>query len=218
MSRRRVADERRKEIIAGLYECLESVGYQELTIKSIARAANVSYGALHYFFKNKKEIVFAFVEDYTREAEDRFRKSVVDIESAPARLKAMVSFLVQEMVLKSKINKVFLNLHHMACCDDDIRGCMRRCHEAYRRGIREVIEYGIRRGEFPKIDTATFAFLMVGTVEGVSLQISMNPELLNVKKVEKLFYHVARRLLIGEETLSHLSRLAGEEPLKNLLR
>ncbi|MBI4832886.1 MAG: TetR/AcrR family transcriptional regulator, partial [Candidatus Lindowbacteria bacterium] len=175
MTRRRIADERRKEIVAGFYECLASNGYHEVTIKDIAKAANVSHGALHYFFSSKKDLVFAFVEDYIREEKIRFESYTAPVESAWKRLEAMILFLVQEMILSSKINKVFLNLHHMACCDEDIRKCILRSHCEYRKIIRDVAEYGISRGEFPSVDVEDFAFLFAGIIEGVSLQLSMNP-------------------------------------------
>ncbi|MBI5118236.1 TetR/AcrR family transcriptional regulator [Candidatus Poribacteria bacterium] len=205
MTRRKVAEERRKEIIAGLYACLATKGYQEVTIKDIAKAANVSYGALHYFFESKKDIVFAFVEDFIREEEIRFQNKLAPVESAWERLETMVAVLAEEMILNRTTNKVFLNLHHMGCCDEDIRRCMVHCHCEYRKVIQDAVDYGISRGEFPSTDSERLAFLLVGIVEGVSLQLSIDPDLYDDKSVKMYLFEAAQRLLVSENTVKSLS-------------
>jgi AcrR family transcriptional regulator len=192
VTRRRIAEQRRKEILLSLYECLSSAPYHEITIKDIAKAANVSYGSLHYYFESKKDIVQAFVEEFVADHEAIFQNQAGTLVSAWDRLRKMVSFLSEEMIFNQKTNKVFLNLYHMGCHDEEIRQCMIRSYKEFRNVIADIIRYGISRGEFTTLDPDEFALFFVGTVEGLYLQETIHPGLCNKQRVEEVLNAIAR--------------------------
>jgi AcrR family transcriptional regulator len=150
---------------------------------------------LHYYFESKKDIVSAFVEEFVAEHETMFQSHAGSIESPWERLRKLVSFLSQEMIFNQKTNKVFLNLYHMGCHDEDIRQCLIRSYEQFRRIVRETVEYGISRGEFVKVDPKEFALFYVGLVEGLYLQETIHPGLCNRERVERLLFESARSYL-----------------------
>jgi AcrR family transcriptional regulator len=198
MARNKLAHIRKKEIIAGFYECLSRTGHEQITIKDIAKAANVSYGVMHYYFANKKEIVLALVEDYVRQQEILFEDLVSPIDSPWERLEKLVSLSVDRFIFDQKTNMVFLNLYQMACNDKDIRHSLMSGYEHFRKVIRDIVEYGISRGQFKKVDSGKFSLFFVGCVEGIFLQISMNPTLCARKTVRDILYESAR-LWLGAE-------------------
>ncbi|MBI4830876.1 MAG: TetR/AcrR family transcriptional regulator [Candidatus Lindowbacteria bacterium] len=206
MTRRKVAEERRKEIIAGLYECLASTGYEEISIKDIAKAAKVSHGALHYYFKSKKDIVFAFVEEFVKEEEARFNGLVTSVDSAWGRLDALIAFLTEDMIFDKKANTVFFNLYHMGCHDDDIRRCLVGSYSHMRNLIRDTVEYGISRGEFPAVDSEKLAFILTGVVDGFSLQLSMDPNLCDKDTAKQRLYEIVVLLFANEERKQEIPR------------
>ena len=192
MSRNKIADIRKKEIIAGFYECLSKAGHEQITIKDIAKAANVSYGVMHYYFTSKKEIVLALVDDYVRQQEILFQNFISPIDSPWERLKKLVSLSVERFIFDQKTNMVFLNLYQMACNDKDIRRSLMMGYEHFRNAVRDIVEYGISRGQFKKVDPGKVALSFVGHVEGIFLQVAMDPTLCDQKMVETLLYDNAR--------------------------
>jgi len=192
MARRKIADQRRQEIIMGLYECLAANGHEQVTIKDIAKAAHVSYGSLHYYFKNKKEIIFALVEDFVKQNEDILQSLISPIESPWERLRTIVSFLIREFVFDQRTSNVFLNLYQMGCHDEDIRRCLMGSYSHFRKAIQEIVEYGISREQFAHVDAHEFSLLFVSSVEGFYLQVAMDPRLCEQKTVERLIYENAR--------------------------
>jgi TetR/AcrR family transcriptional repressor of bet genes len=192
MARRKIADQRRQEIIAGLYDCLATHGHEQVTIKDIAKAAHVSYGSLHYYFKNKKEIIFALVEDFVKQNEQIIQNLISPIESPWERLRTITSFLIREFVFDQRISNVFLNLYQMGCHDDDIRRCLMGSYAHFRKAIRDIVEYGISREEFSHVDPEEFALLFVSSIEGFYLQIAMDPTLCEQETVERIIYENAR--------------------------
>ena len=195
MTRKRIADERRQQIIDGLYECLACAGHEKTTIKDIARAAGVSYGVIHYYFDNKKEIVLALVEDYVKRHENLWGTLVNPADSAWERLRKMVSLAVDRFVFEQKTNMVFLNLYQMASSDDDIRNCLMSSYEHFRKAVRDILEYGISSGQFADTSPERFDILFVGLIEGVFLQVAMESGLCDKEEIEHLIYETCRRQL-----------------------
>ena len=62
MGRKNIQQERRLQIIKALNRCLLKKPYRDTTIKDIALEAGVNHGMLHYYFKDKEEILLNFVD------------------------------------------------------------------------------------------------------------------------------------------------------------
>jgi AcrR family transcriptional regulator len=107
MAKGDIAKRRREQIIEGLYMCLATKGHEQVTVRDIARAANVSYGALHYYFADKKEIMLALVDDYVRQHEEMFEGVAA---SSLGSVSAMVSIATKELFLTNGRSS-FLNLY-----------------------------------------------------------------------------------------------------------
>jgi AcrR family transcriptional regulator len=55
-------EETRERIVQAAYEVLAREGYDATSIKDIAAAAGVAAGLVHYYFKNKEDLVLAAIE------------------------------------------------------------------------------------------------------------------------------------------------------------
>ena len=58
MTARKASDEKAKLILQAAGKVLMRQGYARTTIKEVAAEAGVSRGLLHYYFKNKEEMLF----------------------------------------------------------------------------------------------------------------------------------------------------------------
>jgi len=192
MAKGDIAKLRRKQIMDGLYECLATKGHEQVTVKDIARAANVSYGALHYYFSDKKEIMLALVEDFARQHEEMFEGIAGSAACPWERLRIMVSVATQEMVFDKRTAKVFLNLYQIGCNNEEVRKSLSGSYNHFRQTVQRVIEYGISQGKFAKVDPKEAALLIVGIIEGLYLQLTMDPSLCDKDTADKLLYEAAR--------------------------
>lgn len=195
MARKKIAPERKKEIVAGLYKCLANTGHEQVTIKDIAKAANLSYGSLHYYFDSKKSIMFAVVEEFAQSHEKLFEEHVRRVESAWEQIRLGLSFAVEHFVVDPEASAFFLNLYQMALSDQEMRNVAVGIFGRLRSIFREVIEYGISRGEFIDVDPEISAFLLTGCFEGMWIQVAMDPDLYGREEIENILFETARRHL-----------------------
>jgi len=202
MARKKIAPERKKEIIAGLYKCLANAGHEQVSVKDIAKAANLSRGVIHYYFDSKKDIMLALVDNFIARNESLFQGVIAPIEPAWERLQAFISLSVERLVLDPEATMFFLNIYQMAMNDSDVREGAKSSYWHLREAISNIVEYGISRGEFVQVDPRRFAFYLAGCIEGMWLQVSMDPNLYDRETIANILCENARVQLIKAEEVA----------------
>ena len=90
MARPSNTEHRRQEIVNGLMQTMADKGYEKASIQSIAKAAGLSPGLIHYHFKTKQEILVELTAQLSQIAQDRFAAKVEEVSSPMERLNAYI--------------------------------------------------------------------------------------------------------------------------------
>lgn len=90
MSRKSNTEQRRNEITAGLLKAMAVHGYEKATIQSIAAAAGLAPGLIHYHFKTKNEILLHLARTLAAVGRARFLALAEQARTPEARLRAYV--------------------------------------------------------------------------------------------------------------------------------
>jgi AcrR family transcriptional regulator len=170
MPRKIVAPQRRREIIEALFQCLADSGHETVTVKDIARRAELHYGVIHYYFKSKDEIVSAMADFIIAKYEQLLLDQIRRSASATEKLEVAINFLVDEFIFNRRLNRVFYNLVQMAFERAMVQDALRRQLRVYRGHIKEVLEEGTATGEFHVRDSERTATVIVALIEGMALQ------------------------------------------------
>jgi len=83
-------EERRLQIMGGLQIAMAEKGYDKASIQSIAKAAGLSSGLIHYHFKSKQEILVALINSLNTAAQDRFTAFQEKANTPTERLHAYI--------------------------------------------------------------------------------------------------------------------------------
>ena len=87
-------EERRREIIETAGRLFLENGFDKTQVSDIAKGMNIAQGLVYHYFKSKAEILYAVVEELSREQIAATEKALADIEgSALSRLSALLSNL-----------------------------------------------------------------------------------------------------------------------------
>lgn len=203
MSSETGSDRRSREILRAACTCLSERGYASTTISEIAAQAGVSRGLLHYYFKNKEELLAEAVringEASLRQIADIFARS----ESLPDLASGLTS------ILRSMITgaPTFLNLglECWAVCResqviaDELRRLYDQARGAFQKGLEEAVERGVID---PGIPPDGLAALLVGVTDGLALQFLLKPELAAEERTWEAVEMAATALLRGNESTS----------------
>ena len=107
MSRKPVQQERRRQIVAALHQCLLVKPYDKTSIKDIAAAAGLNHGMLHYYFKSKDDILIHYIkfiiEKYRAMFDRRLEERGRAVDTPETFLTACFDFMYHRITLNRYI-------------------------------------------------------------------------------------------------------------------
>src|SRR5881628_75459 len=194
-----VAPLRREQIVRATIRCLARDGYAGLTMKKVARAAGVSQGILHYYFADKRAILVAALAAVTADLDRRVATAQARGSREPrARLRALITACLRLAVEEREFWIVFVEFWGEMMHDRRLREINAALYERMRRLIGAVVAQGVRAGTFRRVDVLRAAAVILGLVDGVSLQLTFDPAAFSVADATRFCGDAVLRYLARE--------------------
>ncbi len=191
---------RRAQIVRATIRCLAQDGYARLTMKNVAREAGVSQGILHYYFRDKREILAAALE--TVAADLNRGVAVAQARGARdprARLAAVVRACLDVAVEQREVWVVFIEFWGEMPHDRRLREINAAVYARARAALGALVQDGVRAGVFRNVRPADAAAVILALVDGVSLQLTFEPDAMPAARAARLVdAAIARYLAPGE--------------------
>jgi AcrR family transcriptional regulator len=143
-------------------------GYAATSVRDIARALDIRGASLYSHVASKEEVLLAIVERAATAFEasaDRGVASTVE-ETAAARLEALVRAHVQVITAEPELASVFVNEWRHLSAQRRQLILVRR--DAYQQRFQDLIEAGIKSGEFAPTDPALAATFILTALNGIA--------------------------------------------------
>jgi len=176
-----VAPRRRAQIVHATIRCLARAGYSGLTMKTVAREAGVSQGILHYYFADKRAILVAALDAVTADLDRRVADAQArGARDARARLRALVTACLRLALEEREFWVVFVEFWGEMMHDARLREINAALYRRMRRQIGALVAEGIRAGTFRRVDTVQAAAVILALLDGVSLQLTFEPQAFSV--------------------------------------
>src|SRR5690242_20664070 len=171
-------------------------------MKQVAREAGVSQGILHYYFADKRAMLAATLEVVARDLDRRVAAAQSRTGRDPrARLRALVRACLEVAVGRPEYWIVFVEFWGEMLHDRRLRDLNTEVYARTRRLIARLIAEGIRAGRFRAVDPARAAAVVLGLVDGLSLQLTFDPEAFGLAEAARLCDEaLARYLSVGERS------------------
>jgi AcrR family transcriptional regulator len=190
---------RREQIVRATIRCLARDGYTRLTMKRVAREAGVSQGSLHYYFADKRAMLAATLEVVARDLDRRVAAAQSRTGRDPrARLRALVRACLEVAVRRPEYWVVFVEFWGEMLHDRRLRDLNTEVYARTRRLIGRLIAEGVRAGRFRAVEPARAAAVVLGLVDGLSLQLTFDPEAFSVAEATRFCDDALGRYLARE--------------------
>lgn len=163
------ADERRDQILAAVLSCLGEGGFDAISMRAVAHGAGVPLGSLHYYFRNKEEMVGAAL---ARTVDDTIAGIIagVDESAAPrARLRTLVVEAMPRLCADPTLVPVYIGFWSWCQKVPERRALYHRVSESVHARLRMLVEQGAAAGDFHPGDAAVAATMVLSTLIGFLL-------------------------------------------------
>lgn len=180
MSHKRERVDRRKQLLMAVRRVLGSEGYDGVTMKSVAAAAGVSYGLLHYYFKNKEEMLVAAMRESLAFMLDLHGQSFARIQPGDDVASTIVRDFRSLVGASAEYYNIFLEcwplLRHSGQEMRDFGGDL---FNEFIAAIRLELEKLEQRGVIqPSMPSGPLAVTLVALFDGLGFQAESMPAIL----------------------------------------
>ncbi len=192
-------DAKTRQILQAARSILARRGFAGTTVSLVAAEAGVSRGLLHYYFKNKEEML-------ARVIDENMAASVIKVADLLARSKSateiadrLVEALQQVFEFDPDFFSLFFEAEAAARQSPALASQLRTLYGNFRRAVQEGLQAAVDRGDIaPPIPAAGLSAILTSIIDGLGLQLITETELLTDRQIWDAA-HQAICLLLGEK-------------------
>jgi len=190
-----VAPIRREQIVQATIRCLAREGYAALTMKKVAREAEVSQGILHYYFESKRAILIAALDVVMADLDRRVAALSEGARDARGRLRAVIRGCLGLAEESREFWVVFVEFWGEMMHDRELSRINAVLYERLRRMLGATVALGAREGAFRRVDPVEAGAVILALVDGLSLQRTFDPRALTLPRATRACEDAVSRYL-----------------------
>lgn len=186
-------EERRAEVASAVWRAISRHGLEGTTIRQIAQEAGYSTGVLSHYFADKDELLLYALREAMTHTVGRMREHASKTPAA----KALRAVVLESLPLDGERRAewlVWLAFWSRATTNETLRKEQVERYDAYRNGIRALIEAGQKDGSLrADVRAEEAAEDLICQIDGLSLQAMFDPERLTAsRQIHRIERHLAR--------------------------
>src|SRR6188472_4423560 len=123
VSRRQVDKftERRAQLAESALLTLSELGYARTSLREIAQNSEFSHGVLHYYFRDKVDLITHCVREYKAQCVTRYDQVVATASSASELAAGFLDKLTETLVEESALHRLWYDLRGQSMFEESFR-------------------------------------------------------------------------------------------------
>ena len=170
MSKHDVAAERKEQIVRATVECITKHGYHNFSMQDVARTAGVSKGIIHYYFLNKDELMMCVLDKVAGDIERVLGEEMSSISDPWRRLEIFIEVCFDIVRNTKEYYQVNMDFWTQINQKEEIRKVIAAHYAKFREAAARVIQDGVDKNAFRKVDASAYASFVIAVIDGLSLQ------------------------------------------------
>jgi AcrR family transcriptional regulator len=146
---------RRSELAAAALKTLAEQGYARTGLRDIAANSEFSHGVLHYYFRDKVDLITHCVREYKAQCVTRYDDVVATASSAPELAAGFLDKLAETLVEESALHRLWYDLRNQSMFEESFRADVAEIDVSLERMIwRVVTRYAELSEQAPQIGSS----------------------------------------------------------------
>jgi AcrR family transcriptional regulator len=167
---------RRTQLTRAAYKVVGEKGYNEFTIRDIAVEAGLSTGLVHYYFKNKEELLFTLLKEMNANLKYNLNKALTVLEEPQDKLLAFCDEAFDLLNKEKAYFYVIIDFWGQISRNKRIRQANIKLFQSYRDEITAILKEGAAKGVFMAVDVQLTSVIIVSLIQGTIIQYVIDHE------------------------------------------
>lgn len=161
-----VSEERRKQIMDAALTVFSSKGFHQARMEDIALEADLSKGALYWYFTSKEEIISSLLTNFFNREFLMIEEWAVQEVSARALMQNLTSLIVEDLLSFKPFMSILYEFWAMSFRNEQVGDVIRQSMHQYLDLLVPIVQSGIDREEFRNLDAMDVAMAFGALFEG----------------------------------------------------
>jgi TetR/AcrR family transcriptional repressor of bet genes len=159
-------DERRDQLAESALRTLGELGYARSSLREIAQNSPFSHGVVHYYFRDKTELITYCVRYYKAQCVTRYDDLVHDSTDADGLATGFADRLAETLVDDAPMHRLWYDLRSQSLFEDTLREDVELIDDTLEQMVWRVVDrYAELAGRPLTVDSGTAYALLDGLFE-----------------------------------------------------
>lgn len=163
----------RELLVDSAFSSFYKNGYQGANIAEILKEVGINKGSMYHFFKSKKELGLAVVDERIRKNIKVKYEKVLDSKIPYSTLFEILRSSPDILVFGCPLNKMS---QEMVYIDVDFKQLLSSVYKDFEKAIKNILVKAIYIGEIPECDPEVTARLIIASYEGGLMIYHLNQD------------------------------------------
>ncbi len=165
---------RKEQIIRAAISAFARTGLKDTSMDDIVHESGMSKGAIYWYFKSKDDLISELLNTFFDPKEISRLEQMLAAGTARERVNKFVRYTIEEMNKMQRFRPVIQELFVIAFRDQKIRKMTRKDFQSGVTLLQTIIEDGIKKKEFRRVDPYQVTVAIYGIIEGAALFWSLD--------------------------------------------
>jgi len=167
------------------YKVVAQKGYNDFTIKDIALEAGLSTGLVHYYFKNKEDLLFKLLKEMNANLRDNLKKALTMLTEPRDKLLAFCDEAFDLVDKEKAYFYVLIDFWAQMNHDSRIRQANVKLFQSYRDEIAAIIKEGVAKSVFMDVDVKLTSVIIISLIQGTIIQFVIDNQAFDYREIKQ---------------------------------
>ncbi|HOR93449.1 MAG TPA: TetR/AcrR family transcriptional regulator [Spirochaetota bacterium] len=180
-----VIELRRNQLTHAAYKVVSRKGYYNFTVRDIAKEAGLSTGLVHYYFKNKDDLLVSVLRVMNENLRSYLAKALEQIEDPKEKIIIFMDEAFHLVEREKEYFHVLIDFWTQINHNERMRKANIKLYQSYRAECAKIIQEGIDKNVFKDVDVQYTATMIVAFVQGLIIQYIIDNEAFDYTEYSK---------------------------------
>jgi Transcriptional regulator len=180
-----IIEVRRNQLTKAAYKVVSRKGYYNFTVRDIAKEAGLSTGLVHYYFKNKDDLLVSVLRVMNENLSFYLAKALEQTDDPKEKLIIFMDEAFHLVEREKEYFHVLIDFWTQINHNERMRKANIKLYQAYRTECAKIIQEGIEKKAFKNVDVQYTATMIVAFVQGLIIQYIIDPNAFDYSEYNK---------------------------------
>ncbi len=176
---------RRNQLTRAAYKVVGQKGYYDFTIRDIAREAGLSTGLVHYYFKNKEDLLLNLLKEINKNMLVILNRSISTAEDPRDKLSIFMKQAFDLVENEKDYFYIVIDFWTQVNKNDRMKRANIKLFKSYRDEVSKILKEGVDRGVFVKMDVEFTSAVIISIIQGLIIQYVIDNNAFNYDEFSK---------------------------------